>query len=236
MSRDKIIKRVRALLEKNQENGATEAEAMAALQKANELMREYYISEHDISDPYVGEKCILKEVDLIPSGYDLGIFYNDLTRLFDCEYFYNNKRIAFFGFEEDTELCAYFYNLIVKTCLKEKDLYLKSPEGKEALFFYHGRTVSSSFIKGFLLKVSWKMEEMYKDKVSNLPEQTGLMVIKKDQKVKEQFNAMNMKIKTTKTDLLYTQMGLQAGLQKGEEFHITQGLKQHKQDNTLHID
>ncbi|GEN74104.1 DUF2786 domain-containing protein [Chryseobacterium lathyri] len=236
MSREKIIKRVRALLEKNQENGATEAEAMAALQKANQLMLEYYISENDISDPYIGEKCIMKEVPLIKSGYDLGIFYNDLTRLFDCEYFYNSKRIAFFGFEEDTELCAYFYNLIVKTCLKEKDLYLKSSEGKEALFFYHGRTVSSSFIKGFLIKVSYKMEEMYKNKVSNLPEQTGLMVIRKEAKVKEQFDSMNLKIKATKTDFTYTQMGLNAGLQKGEEFHLTQGIKQHQQDNTLRID
>lgn len=34
---------------------------------------------------------------------------------------------------------------------------------------------------------------MYKDKVSNLPQQTGLMVVKKEQKVKEQFEILDLK-------------------------------------------
>ena len=105
--REKNIARVKALLEKNVENGATEAEAMSALAKASELMKQWYISENDIKDPYLGEKCILKQFPLIQSGYNYRLFYNDLTRLFDCEYYYNSKIIAFFGFEEDVELLIF---------------------------------------------------------------------------------------------------------------------------------
>lgn len=234
--RDKIISRVKALLEKNTDNGASEAEAMAALAKANELMRSWYISENDIKDPYLGEKCILKEVPLIKSGYNYRIFYNDLVRLFDCKYFYNSKRIAFFGFEEDVELCAYFYNLIIKSCLSEKNIFLESPEGIVAKKYHHGRTLASSFIKGFMLRVSDKMEDMYKDKVSNLPQQTGLMIIKKEEKVKEQFGTLDFKITTVSTkELAFEEMGFDAGFKKGNEFQLTQGIADHKNDKTLKI-
>lgn len=234
--RDKIISRVKALLEKNTDNGATEAEAMAALAKASELMKAWYISENDIKDPYLGEKCILKEVQLIKSGYDYGLFYNDLARLFDCEYFYNSKRIAFFGFEEDTELCAYFYNLIIKSCLAEKDKFLKSPEGIVAKKYHHGRTLAASFVKGFMLRVAIRMDKMYKEKVSNLPEQTGLMIIKKEQKVKDQLEALDFKIKIQSSkELVFEEMGFSAGVKRGNDFQLTQGIKDHRDNKTLKI-
>ncbi|HCD9235888.1 TPA: DUF2786 domain-containing protein [Elizabethkingia anophelis] len=234
--REKNIARVKALLEKNVENGATEAEALSALTKANELMKEWYISENDIKDPYLGEKCILKKFPLIQSGYNYRLFYNDLTRLFDCEYFYTSKIIAFFGFEEDVELCAYFYNLIIKSCLKEKDNYLASPGGIVAKKYHHGRTLAASFIKGFMLRIATKMKDLYKNKVSNLPQQTGLMVIKKEQKVKEQFEILDFKIfMQSSKELVFEEIGFNAGLDRGEEFHLTQGINSYQRENTKQL-
>ena len=47
-TRKKMLGRVRALLAKNMENGCTEGEAMAAFEKARELMEAYEINESDI--------------------------------------------------------------------------------------------------------------------------------------------------------------------------------------------
>ncbi|MDV3675110.1 hypothetical protein CMU30_02190 [Elizabethkingia anophelis] len=235
-TREKNIARVKALLEKNTDNGATEAEAMAALTKANQLMKDWYILEHEINDPYLGEKCVLKEFPLIKSGYDYRLFYNDLVRLFDCEYFYNSKRISFFGFEDDVELCGYFYNLIIKSCLQEKDNYLQSPEGIVAKKHHHGRTLAASFIKGFMLRVSIKMENMYKDKVSNLPQAVGLMIIKKEEKVKEQFLEFDFDIEVRSSgEIVFEKIGFDAGMEKAENFQLTQGISDYNSDKTLKI-
>ncbi|MDH6308075.1 hypothetical protein M2451_002594 [Dysgonomonas sp. PFB1-18] len=199
--KEAIKRKIKALLVRTTENGATEAEALAAMAKAKELMMEYYISEHELTDPYAFEKCVFKEVDLIKSGYELGGFYNSLTRLFDCEYFYNYKRISFFGFEEDTELCAYFYTFIIRACMAEKDKYMNSKECKALKNIYHGRTLAASFVKGFIWGISQKMEDMYQSRKKDLPEEVGLMVIDKRNKVNTQFEEQNLKIKTHRSNL-----------------------------------
>ncbi|EKT3957673.1 DUF2786 domain-containing protein [Flavobacterium psychrophilum] len=222
---DKIKVKIKALLSKTTDNGATHQEMESALKKANELMLQNFISEHDLKDFKVIEKCILKEVPLIKSGYDLTMFYTKLARLFDCEYYYNSKRIAFFGFEQDTEFCAYFYNVIVKTCLKEKEKYIKSSHFKEMRRMYHGKTLSASFIKGFQISVAEKMHQMYKERKRNVPESYGLMVIEKEENVKSQFLNLDLKIKSVKAkDVIVEQAVFDKGKEAGKTINLIQGI------------
>lgn len=223
MEKDRIKAKIKALLSKTTDNGASEQEMESALKKANELMLLNFILEHDLKDFKIIEKCLLKEVPLIKTGFDMTIFYGDLARLFDCKYYYNSKRIAFFGFEQDTEFCAYFYNVIVKTCLKEKDLYAKSNHFKEMKKLHHGKTLSASFIKGFQISVAEKMYSMYKDRQRNIPESYGLMVIEKEENVKNQFLNLDLKIKSVKTKILIAE---QAVFDKGKEAGMTISLTQ----------
>lgn len=46
MNKSDIIEKIKKLLEINRANGATEAEEMAALDRANILMTKYQIEEH----------------------------------------------------------------------------------------------------------------------------------------------------------------------------------------------
>lgn len=223
---EKIKKKIKALLSKTTDNGATREEMESSLKKANELMLEFFITEHDLKDVEIIKKCIKKEVPLIKSGYDLSLFYPFLAKLFDCEYFYNSRRIVFFGFEQDTEMCDYFYNLIVKACLNETKEYKKTAEYDYLTKFRHGKSLIASFIKGYLLEVSEKMETMYKDRKSNIPESYGLMVIEKENQVNEQFKALNIKIKSTSTNVSnINSMAFESGCEKGSQFEITQGLE-----------
>ncbi|CAA0144784.1 conserved hypothetical protein [Tenacibaculum maritimum] len=209
----------------------------SALLKANKLMMEFFISEHDLKDPYISEKCILKEVPLIKSGYDLTGFYNSLTRLFDCHYYYNSKRIAFFGFEEDTELCAYFYSFIVKSCLKEKVKYMKSEDCAYLKKLSHGRTLSASFIKGFMKGVCLKMNRMYNDRKTELSsEKYGLMVIEKKSKVENQFKDLNMKINTISTKQIIAEESVfNQGSKVGRNINLIQGVNESKKQSTLSL-
>ncbi|MFL0083674.1 DUF2786 domain-containing protein [Tenacibaculum maritimum] len=231
--REKIKAKIKALLAKTTENGASKEEMESALSKANKLMVDFFISENDLKDPYIAEKCVLKEVPLIKSGYNLRGFFNSLTTLFDCEYYYNSTRIYFFGFEEDTELCSYFYNFIVKSCLAEKDKFVKSEKYDELKSCYHGRTLTASFIRGFVNAVSLKMKSMYNDRKLELSkDRFSLVVVEKNSKVKNQFEALNIKI-TTKTikQFVAEESAFNSGKQKGNELSITQGVNESKKES-----
>lgn len=231
--REKIKSKIKALLAKTTDNGASKEEMESALLKAKQLMVDFFISEHDLQDPYISEKCVLKEVSLIKSGYDLTGFYNSLTKLFDCHYYYNSKRIAFFGFEEDTELCAYFYNFIIKSCLIEKSKYLKSEDYKNLKSIYHGRTLNASFIRGFMNGVSVKMKALYNDRKLELSkDKYSLVVIEKKSKVDNQFEGLDLKIKTSKVNqFLAEESAFNSGKKIGNQLSITQGVNQSKKEN-----
>lgn len=234
--RDKIKDKIKALLSKTIDNGATKEEMESALKKANELMLQFFISEHEITDDEIIEKCILKEVLLTKSAYDLSLFYADLSVLFDCEYFYNSRRIAFFGHEQDVELCGYFYNVISKTCLKEKDKYIKTENYKYLKRYHHGRTLASSFIKGFLVEVILKMKAMYDERKSNIPEQYGLMVIEKDKKVKKEFAKLDLNLNILKHKGINAQTeAFNNGLEAGKQLDLIQGINSCKQSNRYAI-
>ncbi len=233
---DKIKNRIKALLSKTTDNGATKEEMESALAKANQLMTEFFISEHDIKDAEIINKCVSEGFQLTKSGFDLGLIYNDLARLFDCQYYFNSKRIVFFGYEQDVALCGYFYNLITKTCLIEKERYLKSEKYLKLKKHYHGKTLSSSFIKGFLIEVKIKMRDMYKEREKNIPETYSLMVIEKKEKVKSEFENQNTNIKVIKPKQLTGQReAFEDGIEKGKEISLVQGIESCEKSNSLSL-
>lgn len=196
MADQKTIKnKIAALLAKTTENGASEAEALAAMKKAKELMMQYYITENDLKNPFAYERCVFKRVPRVKSGYNPGGFLFELSRLFDCEHYYTAKTVTFFGFEEDTELCAYFYTFIIRACMRAKEDYMKTEGYKTLRTHYHGKTLIASFIKGFIYGISQKMKRMYEDREKDTPQEVGLMVIDKRNKVEQQYKDQNIKVR-----------------------------------------
>lgn len=234
--RENIKAKIKALLAKTTENGATESEAIAALNKAQQLMLDYLISENESRDPYLNEKCIAQSIPRVKSGYDLTVFLGTLSSTFNCEYFYTNSAVTFFGFKEDTELCVYFYDFIIKACLAEKTKYVQSDKYKQVARIYHGRTLVASFIRGFLRGICAKMHDMYECRNKNLPNEVGLMVIEKDKKVKAQFAAAGHNPRVVKNhESEYIEGAYIEGLDKGESTHLVQAMTEHDQGSVLRI-
>ena len=223
--REKIKLKIKALLEKTTENGATKEEALSAMQKAQLLMEEYYISAGDIASILEKESLKLIEVPLVKSGYDLGLFYNELVKLYDCHYYYNSYRICFYGFEQDAELCAYFYNFITKACLLEVDKYKASENYKDSSRFYHGRTLVSSFIKGFLLKIATRLSAMYLERKQARSQETGLIIYEKKNEVDRGFDLLDLNLTiSAKKALKYEDKAFYDGSVKGGELNLVQGV------------
>lgn len=246
---DKIKRRISALLDKTVDNGATKEEMNSALEKANALMLEFFITENDLKRDQNQEiivKCVSKTVDIIKTHYDLSMFRYNLAILFDCasyvttSYDYvvvkgKHRKITkqtstFFGYETDVELACYFLQMIERSCIKEKDKFIDS-------FGYmclkkqtkaHGKTLISSFITGFVFEVSLKLDELYKDRVRNIPQSYGLMVIEKTENVKKQYEEFQLNFKISKGRKKNYQIGeeqaYEKGLERGKNFELIQGI------------
>lgn len=234
MEKETIKKRIKALLAKTTENGASENEAISALYKAKELMIEYFISENDLKDPFAFEKCVFKEVKREKSGYDLTLFLGYLSKLFDCEYFYNRSKVTFFGFEQDADLCVYFYDFILRSCLSEKDKYMKSNEVKVLKSMYHGKTLASAFIKGFLVAISEKMDDMYKDRNRTIEQKAGLVVFDKMNKVTQQYQEQNIKVRKVQNRLdVMVESAFLQGQERGNKVELIQGIKEQQKETLM---
>lgn len=236
MKNEKILKKIKALLLKTVDNGASEQEALLALNKANELMIEHYITEFDLKD-IEEAKLITIEVPLYKTAYDLSLIYGPIAKMFDCISYYNTKRVAFFGFEDDALLCEYFYLMITKVCFFEKEKFKNTVKYKSLKKYgYHGKTIASDFIKGFIESISSKMYLMYKNRKSSIPIEKGLVVQEKEQKVKMEFENSGIKTRTVKSkDLTYSTEAFYSGVEKGREFDLNQPLSQSASSNQLLI-
>ena len=231
-SNDKIKSKINALLSKTIENGATKSEMESALSKASQMMCDFFITENDLNNKKVISKCILKQVDAVKSGFDFSIFYADLANLFDCKMYYNNHKVTFFGHSQDAELCCFFYKLIVKTCLREKNFYLQSSEYNLLKNNYHGKTLSASFIKGFLVQVCYKMKDLYKSKISNIPQTYGIMILEKKEKVQSEFEDLKFSFKMVKQKPIKAAVdAFNSGKEKGKNIILTQGIDNKNNDN-----
>jgi hypothetical protein len=236
-NKDKIKLKIRALLAKTTENGATESEMLEAMAKASELMEKYFINENDLNDPFLGEKCVFVSTPILKTRYQVCYFYGYLAQLFDCEYYFTKIELTFFGFENDVELCVYFYRQIVKTCFFEAEKYKDSREyAFQKRSGYHGSQIIKSFVKGFILRVCDKLEEIYKERQAARTTERGLILREKSQRVKEAFDSEDIKINIRKFGKISVlDAAFNAGKEKGNEFNITQGIKQGKQSSRVLI-
>lgn len=227
--RERVIRKVKALTSKTVENGATEAEMLLAISKANQLMQQYFIKSHDLQD--TPEQCVLKEVELVKTHYKFSAFYYDLAKLFDCEHYYTRTKIAFFGLEHDVMTCEYLYYLIVRTALREKDLYLQTKAYKDLRSFYSPKTLANSFLKGFIFSVADRMQEMFEEKNKSIPDEYAIQLFDKRKQVQDEFGSLNLTIRTEKsTTASLLSEAVEDGREAGEKLAINKAI-QSKQVN-----
>lgn len=170
--KEKIAKKIEALLAKTVENGATEAEALLAMKKAQDLMKEYYLSVEDIEQYKTENEIIIETVTDKYKGCNISQFYYWLGKLFDVKIITTKKfggSHMVYGFEQDVKLVLWFHDFIVDSMIKALEVHQKSKtylDGVERGM--NKRTLNNSFIKGFTFGVSDKIQKMYIDKQNDI--------------------------------------------------------------------
>lgn len=116
---ERVIARIRALQAKTQAAGCTEAEAMAAAEKAEELLRRYDV---DRTPEAIGETaCVLARIPTERKRQDgLDACGTAIARFCDCRHWLQNGadgRLThvFFGMPADVEAARVLYDVIADT-------------------------------------------------------------------------------------------------------------------------
>ena len=227
--KENLKAKINALLAKNVENGATEAEAAMALEKAQELMTKYMIAQSELD--IKSTKCLKLEVEIYPSNYNLYFIHKPIAELFDCMVWMigknKDKRAIYFGFDEDTQLASYFYNYLCRMIVTEAAAYKETEEYKRLCQNRHGRSVIADFIQGLQLRLIQRIDEQIAKKRKTVDE-TGSrdLVVVKSGVVNQEFVDLGINLKSKSVTVRNQDTkAYKAGHKRGGEVEITQGIR-----------
>ena len=170
MNCDELRQKVKALLSKTVSNGCTEAEALAAAEKAADLMKQYDLSA--------------EELDVTESIVSCSIKVNPRYRLYACIAHATNTvilrssgRMVFHGVEPGPEIAVYLFNLCnraIDTALNDfkKDRFYKSRRTMKTR-----RAASNDFVKGISESLLDKIYDLFKDTISEEKQNIAIKVI-----------------------------------------------------------
>lgn len=136
VKRMRITRKVRALLARTVENGATTAEAEAALAIANKLMAEHALTFRDINDvrddTYVEVKAIIGKY-----ARNNAVLYHPvrpclhaISAFAVCQHWFQGDKVMFYGTKLDTEIAVHLTALYSLQLDRDLADYQRSPEGR----------------------------------------------------------------------------------------------------------
>jgi Protein of unknown function (DUF2786) len=178
----RVKARIKALAEKTVSNGCTEAEAMAAAEMVGRLLERYALSmdEIDIRE----ERCVQLKVPL--GGRQrrpIDACVTAIARFCDCKVWVSRDEVAtnyvFFGFEPDTTLAGYLFNVIDRGMRTELMAFRRiHPRLSGATL----RAASKSFQQGMAVRVGHRLEAMHRERDAHFAAQrstgTALILVK----------------------------------------------------------
>lgn len=136
IKRMRITRKVRALLARTVENGATTAEAEAALAIANKLMAEHALTFKDINDVR-DDTYVEVETSIGKYARNNAVLYHPvrpclhaISRFAVCQHWFRGPKVVFFGTKIDTEIAVHLIALYSQQLDRDLADYQRAPEGR----------------------------------------------------------------------------------------------------------
>jgi Protein of unknown function (DUF2786) len=227
--RDQILRVIRALLSKTVDNGCSEAEAMSAAAKVNELLDRISMT---ISDMELEEE-ICRQYEATDRCHEVIDVADSIAFFCDCKYWLKDKKIVYFGFESDVEIATYLTEL----CRTAMDVafraFLKSPERP---YRKHERTLRMAYMIAMAERLARRIDILAVVRKSNLRpkgEDTVdryAIALAKKRIVDRQFELLgiNLKYRSGASKFSINQNAYMAGWAAGGRVSISPGVKSEK--------
>ena len=221
-----VSKRIRALLSKTIENGATEAEALAAATKARELMDRYRLSMTDVE---IQSEPVIQELDDRPNKRRYAAA--DYAAHGICAYCgvrswlrreHQATRRVWLGFKPDVEMAKYLYAMIDST-IKQELATFQSQRG------YKDRGETSSFQLGMAIRINERLHDMAKqlEPIAKTATGTALVVVR-NAVVNAAYAQLHLKFGAASRGMsLRSSSAYSAGKAAGERANLSRPLHTH---------
>lgn len=157
MNRDSILDKIRGLMNKTVQNGCTEAEALAALDKARAMMDSYEVTEADLSLSKAESAVFRKEP---PGSKDLhGIkrgLATAVAKFCDCKVWRSQEGLTFCGLKSDAAFATWLLDNLVSHVRAELMRHLIG-----SLDYGRKRTlVINGFVIGCTSRISARLNDL----------------------------------------------------------------------------
>lgn len=178
--REKILAKIRKLLALGNDKGATEAEAVSAVLKAQRLMAEYDVEEYELHSS--DEEPIVKTPSEPASRSWRSYLGNVIADNFRCKMYQSTEwpriyRIVFYGYKSDAQAASMAFNYLYKIGNRLANRHCTAV--RQTLGQAYGRY--NSYVLGFVDGVRQELEK-----------QSQALMIVVPPKVKEEFEEMTM--------------------------------------------
>lgn len=192
----KIAARIKGLLAKTVENGATEEEALAAMQKARELMDKYGLTMDAIkADAETIDRQSMKRDD-----YKTFVIKDrlamEVARYCDCKVWLSRKEgtITFFGTEQDRQFAIWL--------LESLDLFVRNQTVRymESLGFRNGSgpwDKQKGFMLGCIDRINRRLHALSEERNRQKASNGRSLVVVKMNLVTQAFAKLNMNLRRT---------------------------------------
>lgn len=181
MNKSDIIEKIKKLLAINRANGATEAEEMAALERANILMTKYQIEKFQIKGA-IKTKNIEQEDVLSDATLSFSYFRASVGDFFGVLSLHNSVKYSYYGDSERVKLAL---EMVKRAQIAESlgfTAYLCSEEYRVKRKTANRHIIKTSFHDGFFIRLSDRIDELVAQRKEDTVKATGtnLVVLEKD--------------------------------------------------------
>lgn len=223
-----VKRKIHALMQKTIENGATEAEAILAMNKAGELLLQFNLTMSDVE--LRDERCVTKTLSE-PWGNRDAVWhcFNGLSKFCGVKMWishtgYKQKSWAFFGLESDVDMAIYLCRLIMRAEETELKAFKRTPVYTE--FAGHRRIATRNFVEGFGNSINTRFLRMTAENqeaerkaheymraqtvalgaaddraYTQTPQGTALICLAKQEKVEREFAERGPKLRTLRATM-----------------------------------
>ena len=210
---EKIIEKIKKVLELSR-NNPSEEEAKAAALKAQALMAQYHIDMTDIDDIQDVEN-IEENVIRVGGGnkwkYRLAMI---IAKNFRCKcFYYGSSHVVFYGYKTDTEIAGQTFQYLFKVGNRAADTYYHKLrwDAIDNGQYFDGTGIKNNFVIGFMRGIGEALDKQC----------TALMIVV-PQEVKTAFDKRMSGNNKTVNGILdtrshYREQAKQAGYTKGKQ-------------------
>ncbi len=179
--REKILRKIKNMIERTQHNGCSESEALAAAVKVGDMMNKYDVTMNEVQ--FANEEFVTYEIRLASKRTNFMWYVMwAIAKFTDTKSWmgwYNlegsreyYRSYSFFGTKKDTMIVEYIYHVVENAINSEFEKYKNSDEYKRSE--HGGRTKKANFINGITNRISRRLQEM-KEEIERKNEEAGEM-------------------------------------------------------------